>query len=237
MPLRPWSSLYGWAFALATAGCDVNIAPIKVADGCPEQALRGPSRRADAPEEQSIDDFEHEDDALPRRADRDGEWTMGWDGTGERPEASASDRCAARGRRAGHFVGNGLTGWGANWTAVLRDPTSGTALPYDGSSYGGVSFWAATSPNAPVPFSLPVGITTSDVAWNGGICSTCMDYYYGTTVSLGHAWRRFEFRFSDLAQNGSGHAPIPLRLEALVGVIFWPTGTFDVWLDDVRFER
>jgi hypothetical protein len=110
------------------------------------------------------------------------------------------------------------------------------AVPYDATPYGGISFWAAVSPNVPLPFSLPVGVTTMDVAWNGGICATCMDYY-GTTVSLGHAWRRFELRFADLAQSGSGDPLVALRRDELVGLIFWPTEDFDLWLDDVRFER
>ncbi len=184
-----------------------------------------------------IDDFEHEGASLPVRGDRDGAWILGSDGSAEPPEASVSEHCAARGRRAGHFAGSGFSSWGANWTAVLRSTADGAATPYDATTYGGISFWAAVSPNMPAPFSLPVGVTTLDVAWNGGICATCMDHYYGTTISLGHAWRRFELRFSDLvAQNGGGDPPIALRLDELVGVIFWPAEDFDLWLDDVRFE-
>ena len=75
-----------------------------------------------------------------------------------------------------------------------------------------------------------------DVAWNAGICSACMDYYR-TTVSLDHTWQRYELRFDELAQDGSGAPIIALRLDQLVGFIFWPSDDFDLWLDDVRFEQ
>jgi hypothetical protein len=228
-------SLCQWAIALVSAGCSASVAPIEVASGCPEQPLRGPAQYAGEAERNLIDDFEHEGPSLPRRGGRDGSWALGSDGSADDLEANLSERCAARGQRAGHFAGNGFSSWGANWTAVLRGAGAGLAVPYDATSYGGISFWAAVGPDVPVPFSLPVGVTTMDVAWNGGICAPCMDYYR-TTVSLDRAWRRFEFRFSDLAQSGSGDPLIALRRDQLVGVIVWPEGDFDLWLDDVRFE-
>jgi hypothetical protein len=228
-------SLYWWAIAVASAGCGVSVAPIEVAPGCPEQPLRGPAQYEGEAERNLIDDFEHEDPLLPRRAGRDGTWVLGSDGSAEDLEANPSDRCAARGQHAGHFAGRGFSSWGANWTAVLRSAAGGLAVPYDAASYRGISFWAAVGADVPVPFSLPVGVTTMDVAWNGGICGPCMDYYR-TTVSLGHAWQRFEFRFSELTQSGSGDPLIELRRDQLVGMIVWPEGDFDLWLDDVRFE-
>jgi hypothetical protein len=211
------------------------VAPIEVAPGCPEQPLQRVSPLEAQAEQQLVDDFEHEGFSLPRRARRDGAWAMGFDGTGERPEVDVSDQCAAHGKRAGHFAGGGFSSWGANWTALLRAQPGGVAVPYDATSYGGISFWAAASPNLAVPFSLPVGVTTMDVAWNGGI-SARMDDYYRSTVSLDHAWRRYEIRFSDLAQPSSADPQVALRLDQLVGLIFWPVEDFDFWLDDVRFE-
>jgi hypothetical protein len=228
-------SLCGLSAVLAIAACDARLAPIEVAASCPEQPLRGPSRFADEPEQRLIDDFEHESPPLPRVGGRDGAWVLGSDGTSTHVEASVSDRCAGRGLRAGHLSGSGLSGWGANWTALLRAQPGGTAVPYDATPYRGVSFWAAISGSVPAPFSLPVGVTTMDVAWNGGICSKCMDYYR-TSISLDHVWKRYDLRFSDLAQTGSGQPQVALRLDKFVGVIVWPQRDFDVWLDDVRFE-
>ena len=235
-------SLYGLTAALGIAGCDTRVAPIEVAAGCPEQPLRGPSRFADEPEQQLIDDFEHESPSLPRIGGRDGAWVLGTDSTSLQVEAAVSDLCAGRGQRAAHFSGNGFSSWGANWTAVLRTVSrtqpDGIAMPYDATPYGGISFWAAVGSNVPAPFSLPIGVTSMDVAWNGGICTKgkCMDFYR-TSISVDHAWHRFEFRFSDLAQSGTGEPQIALRLEKLVGLIFWPERDFDLWFDDVRFEQ
>jgi hypothetical protein len=227
----------GWLIAvLAIAGCEASVVPIEVAAGCPEQPLRGPLHFAGEPEQQLIDDFEHTSGSLPRVGGRDGSWVLGSDNTSTHLQASVSDQCAGRGQRAGHLMGKGLTGWGANWTALVRNQPAGTAVPYDATPYSGISFWAAVSSNAPAPFSLPVGVTTIDVAWNGGICTKCMDFYR-TKVSLDHAWQRFELRFKDLAQSGSGDPLLALRIDKLVGVIFWPTRDFDLWVDDVSFEQ
>jgi hypothetical protein len=229
------TSLRWLTAALAIGGCEASVAPIQVGPGCPEQPVRAPSRVAAEPE-QLIDNFESASAFLPRLGGRDGTWVLGSDGTAAQLDAESSDQCAARGQRAGHFAGHGFSSWGANWTAVLRSSASAMAVAYDATAYGGISFWAAVSTDVPAPFSLPVGVTTLDVAWNGGVCPTCMEHYYRTTISLDHVWRRFELRFADLAQSSSEEVPVAPRLEELVGVIFWPEADFDVWLDDLRFE-
>jgi len=86
--------------------------------------------------------------------------------------------------------------------------------------------------------ALDAGIlvgTVLDVAWNGGVCTQCMDFYR-TLVWLTPNWQRLLIRFDDLAQNGTGDPQVPLRRDQLVGFIVWPDRDFDVWLDDVRFE-
>jgi hypothetical protein len=231
-------SLCCFMLTLASAGCSVSIAPIDVASGCPEQPARTPARSEAAAEADAmIDDFEHEGVSLPRHGGRDGVWAMGSDGTADELEAKLSDHCAARGQGAGHFVGNGFSGWGATWTALLRNPAGGMGTEYDATAYGGVSFWAALSPEAPAPFSLPVGVTNPapDAAAGGVGCPRCLDYY-SSEVVLDHTWRRFALRFSDLTQLNNGNPLVPVRLDELVGVTFWPAGDFDIWIDDVRFE-
>jgi hypothetical protein len=185
-----------------------------------------------------IDDFEHEGNALPRLGGRNGMWAVGSDGSSDELEAVTSSRCASPGRRAGHFAGSGFSGWGANWTALLRSPVGGAATQFDATSYTGISFWAAVGPEIPTPFLLQVGVTTPppNSMWNGITCPSCMGYYV-TQVSLDHHWERFELRFADLVQFDNGNPATPLRLETLVGLTFWPDGDFDIWIDDVRFER
>jgi hypothetical protein len=115
------------------------------------------------------------------------------------------------------------------------------ATPYDGRQYGGVSFFAALGGDAAGPLLTPVGLTTVDVAWNGGVCSVCMDFY-GKSVELSNRWQRVALRFSELAQAGTGDPLGPLTPEELVGLIVWPKTpdlediAFDIWIDDVRFD-
>jgi len=223
------------AAVLALSGCDAELEPIRVASGCPEAPLRGPLEFADEPAARLIDDFEDNDDHLAVVDGRNGSWIIGKDGSSE-PVADNSTRCAARGERAGHFMGAGFLNWGANWTAVFKKAdASGIAQPYDATSYHAIYFWAATGPEAMPPYALPVGVTTLDVAWNGGICAVCMDYYR-TEVELSTAWQRFVVPFSSLAQIGEGDPLTALKPDELVGFIMWPVRDFDVWIDDVRFE-
>lgn len=187
------------------------------------------------PDSRLIDDFERTDLFLPRVGGRDGAWILGSDESFEKLEAEPSQRCAARGAGAGHFSGSGFREWGANWTAVLRNTQNDMAVAYDASEYGAISFWAALGGARTEAVSLPVGVTTLDVAWNGGVCNTCMDFYR-TLVWLTPTWQRLVIRFEDLAQSGTGDPLAPLRRDQLVGFIAWPDQDFDLWLDDVRFE-
>ena len=234
MPL-PRVALASALFALVSPGCSTSVAPIEVAAGCPGRPAQGSTPAQGAADEDLIDDFEHEGNALPRRGDRNGTWALGFGSDGD-IEASGSDQCAARGRRAGHFAGSGLSS-SPNWTAVLRSPAGGVPQLVDASAYGGISFWAALGPNVAAPFALQVGVTTpapsgsrDDIA-----CPGCMGYYVDE-VSLQHHWQRFDLRFADLVQFENGNPRVPLRLDTLVGLTFWPDGDFDIWLDDVRFE-
>src|SRR5262245_11870932 len=82
------------------------------------------------------------------------------------------------------------------------------AGPFDATMYSAISFWVAVGPTVPEPFEQPLGLTTMDNAWNGGICPTtpknlCMDYY-ATTVKLTRTWQRFVIKFSDLKQGNFG---------------------------------
>jgi hypothetical protein len=223
------------ALAWPGAGCDASLDPIEVAPGCPDNPVRAAESLAGSPSDHLIDDFEDGDNEIVAVAGRDGSWILGRE-TESTPHivTEVSTRCAVRGRYAGHFAGTGFVSWGANWTAVFRD-TVGAAIPYDARSYGGISFFAAL-PEGAAPVDLPVGVTSMDVAWNGGVCtSKCMDFYR-TNVELTSSWQRFEMRFDQLVQEGTGDPLVPLRVNQMVGFILWPDPDFDLFIDDVRFE-
>ena len=128
------------------------------------------------------------------------------------------------------------TDWGALWTADFRAPVVSGAQPYDGSKYGGFSFWAGFDAKNGPPNSIRVGLVTMDTAWNGGVCSTyCMDFH-GINVTPSTTWQRFGIRFEELKQQGWGDVQAPLKLDQLVGFVVWPDHACDLWLDDLRFE-
>src|SRR5689334_18227046 len=72
---------------LVASGCSASIAPIEVADGCPDQPVRGPMQYADDPRSRLIDDFEHDSTFIPEIDGRDGIWVEGDDSTGDVAEA------------------------------------------------------------------------------------------------------------------------------------------------------
>jgi hypothetical protein len=224
------------------AGCgqDQSVDPIQIQPECPDLPVRGPLKYASEPAVQLIDDFESgpDDYDLPQVGGRTGYWALGTDGSSGVLIAEVSGKCAARGNYAGHFEGRGFTNWGNNWTAVFVSTGGGsTAVPYDARGYSGISFWAAFGQDNPQAFSVPVGVTTMDNAWNNpSVCGKkCMDYYK-TTVPLTRTWQRFVVRFDSMAQEGWGDVITPMKKDQMVGFIIWPRQEFDIWIDDVRFE-
>ena len=224
-------------------GCGPSVEPIEVGSGCPDQPLRGPQSSAvGEPDDQLIDDFEDGNKTLAPEGDRDGSWILGQDFQTAALTAEVSSHCAARGKFAGHFAASGSSLWGNNWTAVfLATPTpippavASQALPYDGSKYSAISFWAAFGGNNGPLFQVPMGLTTMDNAWNSNGCTVCNDFY-AAKVPLSHSWQRFVIRFDRMAQSGTGNPLVPMRRDQLVGFIIWPRQQFDIWIDDVRFE-
>jgi hypothetical protein len=122
------------------------------------------------------------------------------------------------------------------WTADFLAPTVSGDQPYDGSKYGGLSFWAGFDAANGKPSSIRVGVVTPETTWNGGACEKfCMDFH-GIEVSPDTTWSRFAIRFEELRQQGWGDVQAPLRPERLIGFVVWPNHPCDLWLDDVRFE-
>ena len=220
---------------LTAAACEVAVDPIEVPHGCPDRPVRGPEAVDDVPLEQMIDDFEDSDSMLFTVGGRTGVWTSMSNGTSTMLFAVPSNSCAARGSWAGHFAGAGFTDWGASVTGYLMAQGGPFAVPYDGSHYSGISFWAATgSSRDATPIEL--GFSTIDTVTNGGVCTACFDYYR-EAIQLTHSWKRFVLRFADLKQSGLGRPQVPeMDTEKLVGLVIWPEKQFDMWIDDIRFE-
>lgn len=216
--------------AVVGAACGTSVDPIGVAPDCPERPFRGPELQADAPAANLISDFESGTTKLAAVGNRNGSWIHGRDLTSVSVTIGPSMECAGRGLWAGHLAASTPTSWGNNWTAYFREGSGST--PYDGSAYGGVSFWAAFGADNGPPFGVPFGIVTVDTLRPA--CGAHCDDHYMAAVTLTRDWRRYELRFDELKQKVSPQ--VPMRRDQLVGFIIWTQRQCDVWIDDVRLE-
>jgi hypothetical protein len=218
--------------ALFAGACSPALEPIVVGPECPRQPFRGPELYAGEPADRLLSDFEGGTTELVDIAGRDGSWIHGRDLTSVSVTIGPSMDCAARGQWAGQLAASTPTSWGNNWTAFFRAPGTNSPVPYDGSAYGGVSFWAAFGADNGPPFGVPIGIVTMDTTRPS--CSSHCDDHYMASVTLTREWQRYELRFDDLAQENAPAAP--MRRDQLVGLIIWTQQQCDVWIDDARLE-
>jgi len=218
------------------AGCDPSLNVIQVKAGCPDMPLRGPAQFAPAAPEAVIDDFDDGDLWLTRIAGRTGSWV----GFGTPGQATAigevSSDCVASGAYSGHLSGIDIVNYQANWNAVFIDPFS-SAVGFDATTYSGFSLWVAAGVTALPPLELPLGVMTRDTSGGSGLCGVSCGDYYRKRIPLTTTWTRCVIKFTDLAQSGQQGAPqVPLNKREFVSLMFWPERTFDIWIDDVRFE-
>jgi hypothetical protein len=222
--------------APALASCDPALNLIQVAPGCPDMPLRGPAEYQPASDEAVIDDFEDGDMRLAQLGGRDGTW-VGFGTPGQATVfGEASDRCVAHGTHSGHLTGVQFMSYGGNWNGVLIDPFA-QAVPFDARSYSGFSFWVATGADAVAPLEMPIGVMTRDTSGGAGICTSCGDYYgWKNGIPLTRTWTRWVVKFDEMRQSGRGQPQVLLRKDQLVSIMIWPMNTYDIWIDDVRFE-
>ena len=237
MPARV---VFGFMLAVATVfgACGETLEPIQVRQGCPQRPLRGPQEYAGEDPSRLIDDFESGDGFLSKQGGRQGRWVLMADTSSSALIAEASQECTGRGVWAGHFSGRGFMNWGSTWTATFQPVMgAGMAVSFDGSSYSGVSFWAAFGEGNGEDFAVPLGIVTLDNAWNGGRCSApfCGDFYV-KGVTLTHTWQRYVVPFASMEQGGWGIPQVSMRKDQMVGFVIWPKQQFDIWIDDLRLE-
>jgi hypothetical protein len=145
---------------------------------------------------------------------------------------------------AAMMSGMGFTVYGAGMGFDLSNPGGGAAKStYDATKYAytGVTFWAMGSAGGAVRFNVPDRATDP----SGGVCmgstgtSQCNDHH-GHALALTTSWQQFTFTWADLTQQGYGYAEASLDVAHLVGMQFQvgsPTGTFDVWIDDISFTQ
>jgi len=227
------------AVAPALAACDPSLTLIKVPDNCPDMPYRGPAEFLASPDD-VIDDFEDalgpNDLTLSKVAGRNGSWVGVASPNAGTVFGETSIECVANGKRSGHLTGNNLSMYGSNWNGVFVDPFGERS--FDASAYSGISFWVALGENAFPPFVMPIGLMTTDTSGPALICNPCGDYYrVPSAIPLTRSWTRHVIKFKDLAQSGMGAPQTPLKRGQLVSIMIWPQNTYDIWIDDVRFEK
>ena len=135
---------------------------------------------------------------------------------------------------AAYVKGSGFSDWGADFWF-------GLGSPYDASKYRGISFWAridsGTTPQVRVSFP------DKDTFPDGGICKTnvtgptaCYNHF-GSTITLSSDWKKYTVSFSQISQDGGGHAGPAFDPTSLYEVLFQipVNATFSIWIDDVAF--
>jgi len=78
---------------------------------------------------------------------------------------------------------------------------------------------------------------------DGGICKTnvtgptaCYDHY-GSRITLTSDWKKYTLSFSQISQDGWGHAGTAFDPASLYEVLFQipVNATFSIWIDDIAF--
>ena len=122
-----------------------------------------------------------------------------------------------------------FAGMGANFV----DPKG----PYDGSKYGGLSFWAkkASGTTPKVRFKIPDVATDPD----GGVCSACYNDF-GIELKLTEEWEQYIILWDMLKQEKGWGAPHPHGIDTtqMFAAQFQVNDkgqNYDIWVDDLAF--
>jgi hypothetical protein len=204
-----------------------------------------------------IDDFEGgATNLLPTIGGRVGGWYSIGDGTAAAvlspsgvvtPEAITGGRCASR--HALHLTGGGFLDWGAQLLTPLsygaNDAGAASFLPYDGSRYRGITFFAriGDTSSASVRFSVADEYARPEAGLcvlGGAFGTGCYDSTgVDLAPSLTTEWRQFHIPFAGLAPRNIG-------LHSATGALdtskiydlefnFASNVIFDFWVDDISF--
>jgi hypothetical protein len=201
-----------------------------------------------------IDDFESGSYLLPPIGGRVGGWYSDGDATPAAilqpsgditPELISGGRCGSR--HALHLTGAGFLDWGAQIITPLaygaNDAGASGFLPYDGSRYQGITFFARVGDTSST--NVRFAVADEYARPEGGICvlggsiqTACYDTY-GADLSLflGTDWQEFRIPFAGLAQRNLGAHAATLDTSMIYDIEFdfAPNVIFDFWVDDISF--
>jgi hypothetical protein len=193
-----------------------------------------------------IDDFEapsHE--SAPCATDgRNGGWYLYTDGSGtSTPPPSTTGGppfpyAVLDVPRTGSTYGVHVTASGQREYGGLGFSMRFPSAPYDATGYSGISFWARGQGSFRVTFPTPL---TRDQTLDGGECVPdqvrgCNDHFGSAVINLTSSWEQYSLHFADQDQQGWGIPAFGLVTAELLGIEFvWTPGTFEFWLDDLKF--
>jgi hypothetical protein len=180
-----------------------------------------------------VDDLEDGDTVGLRNGGLAGDWEI-WDDGTLKPSFQSSNQCAAVGNFALHIRSPGQKDWGAS-ASLFFAPPKGRPLPYDASVWNAISFYMALSPSDPTARNFRASVSTMETAWNGR-CASCVDNF-SRQVWVTNRWQRYVLRFDELKQQGWGKPQTTLKPNQLVQLHIALEKTFDVWIDQIQFER
>jgi len=221
---------------LPTLSASAKPAPFERNSTTPDDPLAPCSPVTVAPGQAPlIDDFEDGDARILRLEKRAGNWVVFNDGTATQTPKVGSSLSADRipgGRGASHFGLHTKGGKFTKWGAALAVDLSPRRC-YDASAYAGIEFWARGHGRLRVALEM-----TQIVAEEfGGSCvENCYDGHL-TERTLDKNWRRYEVRWEELTQRGTGPA-LPFDPRSLLAIQFAVSAEqtpFDFWIDDVAF--
>lgn len=252
LPALAWGA---WGCQDERAGSQPSdAAPPSTDSGPSGTAARCPSSTAAIDPTLLIDDFEAPTSLLPSIAGRVGGWYSVGDGTpaailkprGEvGPETIDGGRCGSL--HALHLTGAGFLDWGAQLITSLyygrNDAGVSGLLPYDGSQYHGVSFYARVGDTSSASIRFSIGDEYSRpeagrCVVGGGINLDCYDSFgVDLSRSIGTDWREFRVPFSGLAPQNIGLHGDALDTKMMYDLAFnfAANVVFDFWLDDISF--
>jgi hypothetical protein len=201
-----------------------------------------------------IDNFESDTASIAQIGGRMGGWYAVGDATptaiiqpsGDAlPEAIPGERCGSR--HGMRVTGNGFLDWGAEVVTPLRfgpdDAGVSNYLPYDGSEYQGVTFFARIGDTS----STQIRFAVSDerarpeagiCVVNGGTGTACYDTFgVDLSATLTTDWQEYRIPFLGLAQRNFGVHGDKVDTANMYDFefTFAPNVIFDLWIDDISF--
>ncbi|MFZ5891896.1 MAG: glycoside hydrolase family 9 protein [Myxococcota bacterium] len=181
----------------------------------------------------SIDDLEDGDTKILTKDGRTGAWFAFDDGSaGTRTDATVTPAERLGSKNAICISGEGFTGWGGG-IGFSFSGEGAARVPYDASSYTGVSFWARGSATQ---FRAMLVDKYSDPAQS--LCSGCYDHFQAPFTPSSE-WKKYTFSWKDLKQLGFGDMQPNVCAAGLYALQFqWSGATpFELCLDDLVFTR